>query len=57
VWLQRTRIYGVRGVGVSLGAFAAMVIWGRAAFPYIPLGMGPAYWVAAAAIRQTAART
>lgn len=50
-WLHRTRIYIVLGIIVSLGSFALMMIWGEAAFPYVPLFWGATYWVFAGVLR------
>ena len=53
VWLHRTKIYGVLSVGVSLGVWLMMSIWGAAAFACIPIALGIAYYATALVLRRT----
>lgn len=55
-WLQRTPVYGVLGVAVSLGAFAIQVVMGASAFPYMLGWMTACYWTAAPLVYRNAAR-
>ena len=55
-WLHRTRIYLVLSVGVSLGTWLMMGIWGASAFPYVPLMWGISLWTAALALRSKGQR-
>jgi hypothetical protein len=46
------------GAAISVGSFAMMVIFGAAAFPFVPLFWSACYWVTAFIIRsQLRART
>ena len=55
-WLQRTRIYFALGVAISLGAFVLQIILQAAAFPWILMFVGAAYWTAAPLVYRNAAR-
>ncbi len=46
-WLHRTRIYIVLGAIISLGSFALVIALQTAAYAYILLFVGMAYWIAA----------
>jgi len=45
-WLQRTRVYSVLGVVVSVGAFALSLVLKRDAFAWVLFFMTACYWVA-----------
>ena len=53
-WLQRTPVYAVLGVVVSLGAFALQVLLQAAAFPWILLFMALCYAVSAPMVYRNA---
>lgn len=46
-WLQRTRIYAVLGVIVSVGALAITVALGKQSLPYVLLFLSLSYFVSA----------
>lgn len=54
-WLQRTAIYAVLGVVVSIGALVIQLALGSAAFPVILLHMTLSYWIAAPLVYRRAA--
>jgi len=53
-WLQRTPVYAVLGVVVSLGAFALQVLFKAGAFPWILLFMALCYAVSAPMVYRNA---
>ena len=55
-WLQRTAVYGVLGVAVSIGALAIQVVMGAAAFPYVLAWMTACYRAAAPLVYRNALR-
>jgi hypothetical protein len=55
-WLQRTPVYSVLGVAVSLGPFALALLFQRAAMPWSLLWIAAAYAVAAPLVYRRAAR-
>lgn len=55
-WLHRTRIYGVLGGVLSIGAFVMQIVLGTKAFSVILLFVGVSYLFAAPLLRRHAAR-
>lgn len=50
-WLHRTKLYIVLGILVALVPWLMMMVWGKAAFAYIPLFWGATYWLFALLLR------
>ena len=55
-WLQRTRVYTVLAVAISIGAFAIQVALKSDAFPWILFYMSACYWIAAPILYRNAQR-
>ena len=53
-WLQRTRVYTILAVAISIGAFAIQVALRSAAFPWILFYMSASYWIAAPLVQRNA---
>jgi hypothetical protein len=51
-WLHRTRLYVVLGILVTFVPWLLMIVWGDAAFAYIPLVWGALYWCFALLLRR-----